>query len=119
MRLTEPDAPKAIADLLGARLADAPFRVPQMPPGLHAEPGSDESAPVYQVSLASQEHGAGLVVLLWPSLSRVDVRLGQSTWTLKGISDLQLYPGVEVVFRRESPPALLFVSVAGRVALVA
>ena len=32
---------------------------------------------------------------------------------------MELYPGVEVLFRRENPPGMLFVSVAGRVALVA
>jgi CRP-like cAMP-binding protein len=32
---------------------------------------------------------------------------------------VELYPGVEVLFRRDDPSAFLFVSVKGRVALVA
>lgn len=119
MKMSDPEAPAAIARLLGGKLSPAPFQVPAMPPGLHGEPGQEEAAPVYQITLHSREHETPLLLLLWPSLARVDVRMGQSTWTLKEISEVELYPGVEVLFRRRSPPALLFVSVNGRVALVA
>jgi len=71
------------------------------------------------VSIRSQELGEPLLLTLWPSLSRVDVRLGQSSWTLRGITSVELYSGVEVLFRRDDPSAFLFVSVKGRVALVA
>jgi CRP-like cAMP-binding protein len=37
---------------------------------------------------------------------------------LKGVEAVDLYPGVEVLFRRNEPPAFLFVSVKGRVAMV-
>ena len=110
MRLDDPGAPAEIARLLAATLSEAPYRVP--------EEGGD-SSPVYELRLESVEHGAPLLILLWPSLARVDVRLGASTWTLKGVSGVELYPGVEALFRREEPSALLFVSVSGRVALVA
>ena len=40
-------------------------------------------------------------------------------WALRDITSVELYPGVEVLFRRDDPPAMLFVSVKGRVALVA
>jgi len=114
MRLSDEGAPAEIARLLAAELAEAPFRVPD------AEgETSGEGAPVFELRLPSREHGRQLLVLLWPSLQRVDVRLGASTWTLKRVSSVELYPGVEVLFRREDPPAILFVSVEGRVALVA
>ena len=115
MRLSDPEAPAAIARLLAAGLTRAPFRVPEQ----DAEGGPGEGAPVFELRLRSREHDAEVLVLLWPSLERVDVRLGMSTWTLKSIDAVELYPGVEVLFRRQDPSAIMFVSVEGRVALVA
>jgi hypothetical protein len=115
MRLSDPEAPSAIARLLAAGLTQAPYRVPEQ----GADGGPGEGAPVYELRLPSREHGSEVLVLLWPSLHRVDVRLGASTWTLKAIDTVELYPGVEVLFRRQDPPAIMFVSVEGRVALVA
>ncbi len=119
MLLSNPEAPQVIASLLGARARPAPFQVPALPAGLEGQPASAEPAPVFQIAMRSRELRRPLLILLWPSLSRVDVRLGDSTWTLKGVSEVDLYPGVEVLFRRTDPPAFLFVSVQGRVALVA
>lgn len=109
MLLSDPDAPDAIARLLGGALEEAPFRLPE-----------DESAQttVYRMRMNSVEHETEIAMLLWPALSRVDVHLGKSTWTLKDISEVQLYPDIEVLFRRNNPPAVMFVSVQGRVALV-
>lgn len=115
MRLSDPEAPPEIARLLAAELTEAPFRVPDP----DSEAGSSEGQPVYELRLRSREHDREALILLWPSLNRVDVRLGMSTWTLKAIDDVELYPGVEVLFRRHEPPAILFVSVEGRIALVA
>lgn len=107
--LSDEGAPAAIAQLLGATLEEAPFRLPE-----------DESAQttVYRIGMTSTEHDDAITLLVWPALSRIDVHLRKSTWTLKGISDVHFYPGVEVLFRRDDPPAVLFVSVHGRVALV-
>ena len=115
MRLSDAEAPAAIARLLAAELTEAPFRVPD------AEGNGDTGAgaPAYELRLRSKEHESEALILIWPSLDRADVRLGKSTWTLKAIDTVELYPGVEVLFRREEPPAILFVSVEGRVALVA
>lgn len=115
MRLSDGEAPNAIARLLAADLTQAPFRVPEQ----DAEGIPGEGAPVYELRLRSREHDSEILILLWPSLSRVDVRLGMSTWTLKAIDAVELYPGVEVLFRRQEPPAIMFVSVEGRIALVA
>lgn len=109
MRLDDPAAPQAIAELLGASIKQAEFSVPDEERG---------PQPVHELSFPAAEHNGPLTLLLWPSLARVDVRLAQSTWTLKNIDDAALYPGVEVLFRRNNPTALLFVSVNGRVALV-
>jgi len=115
--LDEP-AVRAIADLLGSEVHKAPFEVPKLDRGHEGQPAT-APGPVFQVSIRSQELGEPLLLTLWPSLSRVDVRLGQSSWTLRGITSVELYPGVEVLFRRDDPSAFLFVSVKGRVALVA
>ncbi|HZP26828.1 MAG TPA: hypothetical protein VFB90_07255 [Dehalococcoidia bacterium] len=104
MQLTDPEAIQQIAALLDAKLEQAPFQV--------------RGEVVYQLSLDSAEHQAAVRLTIWPSQSRVDVRLGKSYWVLKEISGVELYPGVEVLFRREEPSALLFVSKQGRVALV-
>lgn len=115
MRLSDAGAPAAIARLLAADLKEAPFRVPEP----DANGGSTEGAPVYELRLQSREHKGEVLLLIWPSLHRADVRLGKSTWTLKEIDEVEMYPGVEVLFRRVEPAAILFVSVDGRVALVA
>ncbi|MBI1886038.1 MAG: hypothetical protein HYS09_06995 [Chloroflexi bacterium] len=119
MLLSDPDAPKAIAKLLGGRLRKAPFEVPRLPAGPEGQPPTQKREPVYQITLDSRELGRPLLILLWPSLNRVDVRLDDSTWTLRDVSEVELYPDVEVLFRRHEPPAFLFVSTGGRVALVA
>ncbi len=115
MRLSDAGAPAAIARLLAAELTEAPFRVPD--PDANGDTGN--GAPVYELRLRSHEHEEQILLLIWPSLDRADVRLGKSTWTLKAIDAVEMYPGVEVLFRRDDPAALLFVSVDGRVALVA
>lgn len=115
MRLSDAGAPEAIARLLAAELTEAPFRVPDQ----DANSDSSDGAPVYELRLRSREHESEILLLIWPSLDRADVRLGKSTWTLKAIDAVEMYPGVEVLFRRDEPAAILFVSVGGRVALVA
>ena len=115
MRLSGAGAPAAIARLLAAELTEAPFRVPDQ----DDNDNNSDGAPVYELRLRSREHEAEILLLIWPSLDRADVRLGKSTWTLKAIDAVEMYPGVEVLFRRDEPAAILFVSVEGRVALVA
>jgi hypothetical protein len=113
------DAVHAVAELLGAEARKAPFEVPKLPPGLEGQPATDKPGPVFQMSVRSQEMDGPLLLTLWPSLGRVDVRLGRSYWALREITSVEIYPGVEVLFRRDDPSAFLFVSVKGRVALVA
>lgn len=109
MKLSDPDAPAAIAALLGGVLEEAPFSMPE-------EDAAQTT--VYRITMASAEHADTITMLVWPALSRIDVHLRKSTWTLKDIAEVQLYPGVEVLFRRDDPPAVMFVSVQGRIALV-
>ena len=113
------DTVHAIAELLGAEARKAPFEVPKLPPGREGQLATDKPGPVFQMSVRSQEIGEPLLITLWPSLGRVDVRLGRSYWALREITSVELYPGVEVLFRRDDPSAFLFISVKGRVALVA
>ena len=110
---------EAIAQLLGAESRKAPFEVPKLPLGVEGQPATDKAEPVYQMTMNSEELGRPMLLTLWPSLGRVDVRLGRSYWALKGVTSVELYPGVEVLFRRDDPQAFLFVSVKGRIALVA
>ena len=110
---------EAVAALFGVDARKAPFEVPKLPAGTEGQPATEKAAPVYQMTVPSAEHGQPLLLTLWPSLCRVDVRLGKSYWALRGITSVELYPGVEVLFRRDDPPGMLFVSVKGRVALVA
>jgi hypothetical protein len=119
MLLTDPGAVDAIARALNTKAEKAPFEVPSLPEGSEGQPPTDKAEPVYQMTLNSEELGQPLRILLWPSLARVDVRLGQTNWTLRDIADVEVYPEVEVLFRRHQPPAFLFVSVKGRVSLVA
>ncbi|HXG35495.1 MAG TPA: hypothetical protein VNL15_00845 [Dehalococcoidia bacterium] len=102
--LSDPGVVEAITSLLDGRLEQAPFEL--------------KGSPVYQLRMHSEEHGQEVLITLWPQQARVDVRLGKSYWVLKDISAVELYPGVEVLFRRQDPSALLFVSTKGRVALV-
>lgn len=115
MRLSDPGAVEAIAQVLGAEAKRAPFQVPRGPRRLDAD---EQGEAVYQLSLPSEESGGQVLITLWPTLGRVDVRLGNNYWVLKGVEAVDLYPGVEVLFRRNDPPAFLFVSVKGRVAMV-
>ena len=114
------DAVHSIAELLGAEARKAPFEVPKLPPGREGKPAGVKAGPVFQMSVPpDQSGGEPLLLTLWPSLGRVDVRLGRSYWALREITSVEIYPGVEVLFRRDDPSAFLFVSVKGRVALVA
>ena len=94
------EAVTLIAELLGSPLELAPYRV--------------RGKPVYQLSIPNQALGLDLLVVLWPALNRVDVRIGDCTMVFKAISRIELYPGVEVMFRRSDPPGHLFISVSGR-----
>jgi hypothetical protein len=118
MRLSDPGAVEAIGELLGATVRQAPFGVPRATPG---RPPRSEGPrePVYQLTMPSEGGEGTLLITLWPTLARVDVRLGNHYWVLRDVDVVDLYPGVEVLFRRNQPPAYLFVSVKGRVALVA
>lgn len=100
MRLDEPGAVERIAALLGAPAQEEPYRV--------------REATVYRLTVACPSLATEIAVLLWPSLGRVDVRVGDSALVLKGVERVELYPGVEVMFRNAAAPAALFVAVNGR-----
>jgi hypothetical protein len=94
------EAVTLIAELLGVPLELAPYRV--------------RGSPVYQLSVPNRALRRDVIVILWPSLNRVDVRIGDCTMVFKTITSIELYPEVEVMFRRADPPGHLFVSVSGR-----
>ena len=89
-----------IAELLGAPPQLAPYRV--------------RGEPVYQLAVPNRALGLDLLLILWPPIGRADVRLGDCAMVFTGIESIELYPGIEVLFRRADPPGHLFVSVSGR-----
>jgi hypothetical protein len=90
-----------IAAALRATYELAPFRV--------------ADAAVYRLSLTPPSK-PGLQLTLWPSLARADVLAGDCVVVFKGIDNVLLFPGQEVVFQRAERRGFLLVSCAGRVA---
>jgi hypothetical protein len=70
-------------------------------------------SPVYELRLPAQALGTELLLVLWPGLARADVRAADWSLVFKQIDEVQLFPGVEVMFRRVEPRGYLFVSVSG------
>ena len=95
----------AIAALLGTAATVEPYAV--------------RGGPVYRLSLRNVVLDTEVTLILWPSLARVDVRVADSALVMKGVDEVLLYPGVEVMFRRREPAASLFVSVRGRFGMTA
>ena len=83
------------------------------------EPYAVRGAPVYRLDVLNASLDITVSVLLWPSLGRVDVRIGDCSMVYKGVATVELLPDVEVIFRRASGEGYLFVSVGGRASLVA
>ena len=90
-----------VAAALGATCELAPFRV--------------AGAAVYRLTLTPPGKAA-LQVTLWPSLARADVLAGDCAVVFKGIDNVLIFPGQEVVFQRAERRGFLLVSCGGRVA---
>ena len=88
-----------IAALLGCEAREAAYRA--------------GGAPVYELRLPARALGVELLLVLWPGLQRADVRAGGWSLVFKRIDAIELYPGVEVLFRRADPPGYLFVTPDG------
>jgi hypothetical protein len=95
------DGLTAIAAELRIRFASEPYRV--------------GDAPVWGAEVA-----AGTVrpvrLVVWPSLGRVDLRDERWTIVFKDIVQIEIYAGVEVLFRR-ADGAAVFVTADGQVHL--
>ena len=76
--------------------------------------------PVFELEVACAAlPGARLLVVLWPSLARVDARLlppgaaaAVVALTCKQVVSVEIYRGIEVMFRRR-PTGFLFVTRRG------
>lgn len=99
------DTMRSIAAVLGGQLVESSF--------------SEPDTPAYQLTLRNQKLDTPMRVLLWPSLSRVDVQTGDCLRVLKDMTEVRLFLGVELQFRRDNPPGMLFIGVQGRVVMVA
>jgi hypothetical protein len=85
--------------------------------GATVEPYTPDGSPVYRVEPGGAADGIRMV--LWPSLSRVDVTsAGDHAWVLKEVATVEVIQGVEVVFRPAEFKGFLFVSVNGWVNMV-
>jgi len=81
------------------------------------EPYSPDGTDVYRITLVGKADGVRMI--LWPSLRRVDVTsAGDHAWVLKDIGEIEIIPGVEVIFRPASVEGFLFVAVNGWVNMV-
>jgi hypothetical protein len=98
------DVIEPVAELLGASMRELDYQV--------------KGNRVYELRLANAVLGAEVVLTVWPSLGRVDARLGDVFMSLKGTGRVTLEPGVEVVFWKEPGPGYLLVTVAGKVSMV-
>ncbi|MGH2587794.1 MAG: hypothetical protein ACRDJE_22970 [Dehalococcoidia bacterium] len=93
-----------------AALLDVPAR---------REPYAVRGAAVYRLDVPNVSLGMAVTVLLWPSIRRVDVRIGDCSIVYRAVATVELLPGVEVIFRRAEGEGYLFVSIGGRVSVVA
>jgi len=98
------EAVSAIAALLGVTACREPYAV--------------HGAAVYRLDVPNVSLGMAVTVLLWPSIRRVDVRIGDCSMVYKAVATVELLPGVEVIFRRSEAEGHLFVSAGGRVSVV-
>lgn len=73
---------------------------------------SVRGAPVYELTLVNQQLHTPVTVILWPSIKRVDVRLADVSVVYKDVERVEIYPGIEVSFRR-GPGSYLFVTRSG------
>jgi len=94
----------AVAVLLGVAATAEPYRV--------------HDTSVYRLNVPNASLRTDIVVLLWPSLGRVDVRIGDCSIVYRGVTSVELLPDVEVIFRRQGAAGYLFVSVGGRASVV-
>lgn len=81
------------------------------------EPYQVRGAKVYRLQVRSAELGIEVKIVLWPSLARVDVYAGSVSIVFKDVSDVEILPGIEVLFHRAGG-GHLFVTAAGGVATV-
>ena len=85
--------------------------------GATVEPYTPDGTPVYRLEPGGAADG--LKLILWPSLNRVDVSsAGSHSWVLKNIGEVEILPGIEVIFRPAQGRGFLFVALNGWVNMV-
>lgn len=93
---------------IGALLGGEPTR----------EPYTVRGAAVYRLDVFNPVLSTHISLILWPSLARVDVHLGDCSIVYRDVATVELLHGVEVIFRRAAAPGYLFVSIGGRASVV-
>ena len=79
------------------------------------EPYVVRGARVFSATLQGRD-GQIVRLILWPSIGRVDVRVGMLAITFKDVNRVDIYSGVEVTFRRKGG-GFLFVTSHGQVTM--
>ena len=97
-----PQAVAAIAALFNAEPARAQF--------------SQAIDPVYEIS--HRGPNGNLRLALWPSLARVDATVGPHAWIARPISETEIIPNLEVIFRFGTH-GLLTIALTGQALMVA
>jgi len=87
------------AELLGAELGPAPFRLPD--------------GDVWRMAVPGVDGRIAVTLTLWPSIRRVDASSPMLTVVVTGITGVELVEGVEVLFRRDG--GYLIVPIGGKV----
>jgi hypothetical protein len=82
------------------------------------EPYAVRGGAVYRLEVRNAILDTDIALLLWPSIGRADVRIGDCSMVYKGVTAVELVPDVEVIFRRGTTGGYLFVSVGGRASVV-
>ena len=72
--------------------------------------------PVYEIS--HRGPNGNLRLALWPSLARVDATVGPHAWIARNISETEIIPNLEVIFRLPNH-GLLTASLTGQILMVA
>ena len=98
------DAVRAVAELFGRSAERQPFDLP----------GDTDAVGVWQVIHRSES--GNIRVLMWPAIDRIDVAVGPHMWVVKGIREVEVLDGLEVV-ARFGDRGVLTVALGGQVVL--
>ena len=96
------EAISAIAALFETEAQRQPFELP------------DDDEGVWEVQYRAES--GNIRVLLWPSIGRIDVTVGPHMWVVKGVREVEVIEGLELI-ARFGEDGVLTVALSGQVVL--